>query len=155
METSISEWLSDLELDQYVASFEENDITTEDLGDLTNDDLKELGIGSMGHRKKILRKAAEQDASGPSAEAGQPEVAQSASKPPESKTQGSGSAERRQLTVMFADLVGSTEMAGRMDPEDMREAITNYQECLILFETNVAKIDQIFYVVNKSSTQII
>lgn len=130
MATKITNWLSSLELDQYATSFEENDITTEDLTDLTDGDLKELGVASMGHRKKILRMALQQNASEPPIEVENPEPTQTETQNPDTKTSGSGSAERRQLTVMFADLVGSTEMAGRMDPEDMREAITLYQECV-------------------------
>lgn len=131
MTTDTADWLASLELDQYVETFQDNDITTEDLPDLTDGDLKELGVASMGHRKKILRNAAQRDATesadlsndNPTTEVAEAQAS------PANKSAG-GSAERRQLTVMFADLVGSTEMSGRMDPEDMREAITSYQECV-------------------------
>lgn len=131
MATDITNWLSSLELDQYVTSFEDNDITIEDLPDLTDGDLKELGVASMGHRKKILRAVAQREAND-SADHSEdyPTPVDTKSKTSLTKSTTGGSAERRQLTVMFADLVGSTEMAGRMDPEDMREAITSYQECV-------------------------
>ena len=84
------------------------------------DDLRELGIGSLGHRKKLLAAI--------SALPARPMVTT-----PESShadLSPSSSAERRQVTVMFSDLVGSTALSGRMDPEDLREVISAYQKCV-------------------------
>jgi SAM (Sterile alpha motif) domain-containing protein len=148
MASEIGHWLSSLDMQQYVGAFEENDITLVDLPDLSDTDLKDLGVASMGHRKAILR-------SSKTTASPQANVADSAIEPiaPSSEmavsttssdpTYQPGSAERRQLTVMFADLVGSTKLAGILDPEDMRDAITLYQECVTRhvseIEGNVAK----------------
>ena len=91
--------------------FRANDIDGELLGRLTNDDLKDLGVTSFGHRKRLLEAIA--------ALVAVPEAAT------ELKTQDT--AERRQVTVMFSDFVGSTALSGRMDPEDLREIISAYQ----------------------------
>ena len=149
MTTQISQWLQAQNLEQYADGFNENEITLEDLPDLTDADLKELGVAAMGHRKAILRAAAAASAA-PSATAAPatPAVASEPSPPsapaaPSAPASQTGSAERRQLTVMFADLVGSTELAGRLDPEDTREAITSYQNAVssevVRFEGHVAK----------------
>ena len=118
-------WLRSLGLERYETTFRENDIDETVLAGLTAEDLKELGVASLGHRRKLLDAVAalRADASGkegPSAEA-----------PPTEKT-GSAEdrAERRQVTVMFSDLVGSTALAARMDPEDLREVISAYQKCV-------------------------
>ena len=110
MPDDISAWLMKLGLDEYVSIFTDNDIDTRLLTQLTNEDLKELGVGSLGHRKTILSAIAalnEEDL--PAAAVHKEE------------------AERRQLTVMFCDLVGSTEMSQRLDPEDLRQLLTSYQ----------------------------
>jgi class 3 adenylate cyclase/predicted ATPase len=149
MASKISEWLTSLDMGKYVAAFEENEITIEDLPDLTDADLKELGVAAMGHRKAIMRTAAtaaaaaatETTVSGAATNAEVSTDAAATNPPPPASS--TGSAERRQLTVMFADLVGSTELAGRLDPEDMREAITLYQQSVASevtkIEGNVAK----------------
>ncbi|MEP2533492.1 adenylate/guanylate cyclase domain-containing protein [Shimia sp.] len=150
MESEIGRWLSSLEMPQYVSAFEENDITLLDLPDLTDADLKDLGVASMGHRKAILRasSSATNPQDGFAEHAVELKATATASKLAVSSVADNpihrpGSAERRQLTVMFADLVGSTELAGVLDPEDMREAITLYQECVTkhvnAIEGNVAK----------------
>jgi class 3 adenylate cyclase len=100
--------LSRLGLEQYEQAFRENDVDAEVLGELTAEDLIDLGVTSVGHRRKLL-----------AAIAGLREKPIPASK--ESST-----AERRQLTVMFCDLVGSTALSTRFDPEDMREIIAAY-----------------------------
>ena len=96
------------------------------LPSLTAEDLKELGVASLGHRRKLLDAIAalRADASGkaPSADVATASSAPSAS--PEDR------AERRQVTVMFSDLVGSTALSARMDPEDLREVISAYQKCV-------------------------
>jgi hypothetical protein len=115
-------WLRGLGLGRYEAVFRENDIDETVLPNLTGEDLKELGVASLGHRRKLLDgiAALRTDAGGktPSAEAVTPPSAPSVS--PEDR------AERRQVTVMFSDLVGSTALSARMDPEDLREVISAY-----------------------------
>ena len=148
MASEIGQWLSTCGMQQYIDAFEENDITLLDLPDLSDADLKDLGVASMGHRKAILRSAkAHQNTQTDVASTVTKEISPS-SEPVVSPVSSdpayqSGAAERRQLTVMFADLVGSTEMAGKLDPEDMRDAITLYQECVTRhvngIEGNVAK----------------
>jgi class 3 adenylate cyclase len=100
-------WLRSLGLEQYEAAFGENAIDLSVLPDLTDQDLEKLGV-LLGHRRKLLRAIAELD----SAEkvASQPTVATAAGPRPQD------TAERRQVTVMFSDLVGSTTLSARMDP---------------------------------------
>ena len=118
-------WLRSLGLGKYEAVFRENDIDETVLPSLTHENLKELGVASLGHRVKLLDAIAalRSDASGkmPSVEV---TASSSPSVPPEDR------AERRQVTVMFADLVGSTALSARMDPEDLREVISAYQKCV-------------------------
>ena len=119
-------WLRSLGLGKYEAAFRENEIDETVLPSLTAEDLKELGVTALGHRRKLLDAIAalRNDASGkaPSADAATTSSAPSA--PPEDR------AERRQVTVMFSDLVGSTALSARMDPEDLREVISAYQKCV-------------------------
>src|SRR6516162_114264 len=106
MSIDVADWLSGLGLGQYAPAFTANDIDGEVLLELTADDLTGLGIVSIGHRRKLLAAIA----------ALRPQVPQ-----PELAPTHSGAAERRQLTVMFCDLVGSTPLSARYDPEDLRE----------------------------------
>jgi class 3 adenylate cyclase len=99
--------------------FRANDIDIELLRRLTNDDLKDIGVASFGHRKKLLEAIAELGSTVPVSP--QPALV-------ELKT--SDTAERRQVTVMFSDLVGSTALSARLDPEDLREVISAYQNCV-------------------------
>ena len=119
-------WLRSLGLGKYEAIFRENDIDETVLPSLTHENLKELGVASFGHRVKLLDAIAalRSDASGkaPSVDAATTSSAPSAH--PEDR------AERRQVTVMFSDLVGSTALSARMDPEDLREIISAYQKCV-------------------------
>jgi predicted ATPase/class 3 adenylate cyclase len=116
-------WLRSLGLERYEAAFRENEIDETVLLRLTDGNLKELGVTALGHRLKLLDAiaASRTDAgvTGPSA-AARASVGPSAS--PEDR------AERRQVTVMFSDLVGSTALSARMDPEDLREVISAYQK---------------------------
>ena len=118
-------WLRSLGLGKYEAAFRENDIDETVLPGLTHETLKDLGVASVGHRLKLLDAIAalrtDAGVTGPSAAAGST-VAPSVS--PEDR------AERRQVTVMFSDLVGSTALSARMDPEDLREVISAYQKCV-------------------------
>jgi len=115
----IDGWLCGIGLAQYADMFRANDIDMELLGRLTNDDLKDIGVASFGHRKKLLEAIAALFAA-PEAPTPIPVATI------EPKTQDAG--ERRQVTVMFSDLVGSTAMSARMDPEDLREVISAYQK---------------------------
>ena len=114
----IADWLEKLGMSEYARRFVESDIDTSILRDLTDQDLKELGV-SLGHRRKMLRAIAELAGAAPTT----PEATLAQPKPQET-------AERRQVTVMFSDLVGSTALSARMDPEDLREVISAYQKCV-------------------------
>ena len=117
----IAEWLDKLGLGQYAQRFAENDISFSVLPDLTDQDLKEIGV-SLGHRRQLLRAIAE--LTGREKDAPKAAVATAPSAVPQD------TAERRQVTVMFSDLVGSTALSARMDPEDLREVISAYQKCV-------------------------
>src|ERR1700721_2508235 len=110
----IREWLKSQGLSEYADRFADNRIDLSILPDLMDDDLKELGV-LLGDRRRILRLIAKL--------APKPQVpAMSGSRPLEG-------AERRQVTVMFADLVGSTALSTGMDPEDLREVFAAYSRC--------------------------
>jgi class 3 adenylate cyclase/predicted ATPase len=115
----IGDWLRSLGLERYAQAFSENDVDTEILPSLTADDLIGLGVGSIGHRRKLFDAIAALRAGAPSGTALGPAPA------PPLEPESSG-AERRQLTVMFCDMVGSTELSSRLDPEDYREVIAAY-----------------------------
>ena len=112
----VGDWLRSLGLGQYETLFRQNDIDAEVLSELTQGDLEKFGV-SFGHRKRLLKAIASLGATGPEAKP----VAQV---PPQSP---SDAGERRQLTVMFCDLVGSTALAARLDPEDMSDIIRAFQ----------------------------
>lgn len=118
----IADWLQKLGLGQYAQRFAENDIDIDLLNELTDQDFDRLGV-SLGHRRRMLRAIRELAAS-PVAAVTEPQ----APTPTASETATKDSAERRQVTVMFADLVGSTALSARMDPEDLREIISAYQK---------------------------
>src|SRR5438270_11156428 len=101
----VADWLRQLGLERYAAVFRENDITVAILPSLTAEDLKDLGITSVGHRRRLL------EAITALREGGKPAaVAPGEDVPPVAE------AERRQLTVMFCDLAASTELSARLDP---------------------------------------
>ena len=112
----IADWLKMLGMSEYAQRFAENRIDFLVLRDLTDQDLKDLGV-VLGDRRKLLRAIGELDAA--------PPVAAAATEPASQDT-----AERRQVTVMFSDLVGSTALSARMDPEDLREVISACQKCV-------------------------
>jgi class 3 adenylate cyclase/predicted ATPase len=119
----IERWLRGLGLGQYEVAFRENAIDETVLPGLTVEDLKDLGVNIVGHRRKLL------DAiSALKADANAKTAAPSLISPifPSPKD----SAERRQVTVVFSDLVGWTALAARMDPEDLHEVISAYQKCV-------------------------
>ena len=112
----IENWLRDIGLPQYANRFAENGIDSSVLRDLTDQDLKELGV-LMGHRRRILRAIAELQGDTPLRAGPAPAAPDTA--------------ERRQLTVMFCDLADSTALSVRLDPEDMREVIRAYQDASV------------------------
>ena len=120
---NIREWLESLGLGQYADSFEGNDIDSELLLELTDEDLEKLGIGSLGHRKKLLKAISSLASQGRS----RPDSSLD-SESNDSEHGHVGQAERRQLTVMFADLVGSTQLSQELDPEDLRDLTRTYQD---------------------------
>ena len=117
-------WLRSLGLGKYEAIFRENEIDETVLPDLTAEDLRELGVTALGHRRKLLAAIAalRDDATGKPHSVDAAITSSVPSEHPEDR------AERRQVTVMFSDLVGSTALSARMDPEDLREIISAYQK---------------------------
>jgi class 3 adenylate cyclase len=115
-------WLRSIGLEQYEATFRDNAIDDTVLPDLTDQDLEKLGV-LLGHRRKLLRAIAnlEITATATSGTVGAPVAVDASPR---------DTAERRQVTVMFSDLVGSTALSARMDPEDLREVISAYQKCV-------------------------
>jgi class 3 adenylate cyclase/tetratricopeptide (TPR) repeat protein len=116
--STIGEWLVSLGMAEYTERFAENGIEIDVLSELTDQDFEKLGV-LLGHRRRMLKAIRELDQPPPAA----PQVATAASAAPRD------SAERRQLTVLFCDLVGSTALSGRLDPEDMRGIIRAYHRC--------------------------
>src|ERR1700749_2849539 len=133
---NILAWLRELGLERYEQAFRENEIAADILPKLTADDLNDIGVTIVGHRRKLLEAIAAlaepslARPAGPTA----PEIL-SVARP--------AGAERRQLTVMFVDLVGSTALSTELDPEDMGAAIRVYQNAvageILRFEGHVAK----------------
>ena len=115
----VAAWLRGLGLEQYAPAFRANDVDGEVLPELTADDLIGLGVTSIGHRRKLLAAIAALGTEPPTG-------AQSATSATSASIAAPTIAERRQLTVMFCDLVGSTALSTRHDPEDLRELIGDY-----------------------------
>jgi class 3 adenylate cyclase len=113
----VADWLKALDLERYAVAFRENDVRAEVLSHLTADDLKELGVAAIGHRRQLLVAIAKlQD--------------ENVAPPPTNKAdddRASTSGERRQLTVMFCDLVGSTALSEKLDPEELRSLLHAYR----------------------------
>src|SRR5690242_1103257 len=118
----IGGWLRGLGLEQYEQAFRENEIDLRVLPKLTADDLKELGVAAIGHRRLLIDGIAALPAAGADASA-------DAALAPHTR-QAATEAERRQLTIMFCDLVGSTPLSARFDPEDLREIVGAYHRCV-------------------------
>ncbi len=116
----VAAWLRELGLEQYEPAFRDNDVDAEVLPELTADDLIGIGVISVGHRRKLLAAIASLGAAPPAAAV--TAAPRDAPAPAD--------AERRQLTVMFCDLVGSTSLSSRLDPEDLREVIAAYQRAV-------------------------
>jgi class 3 adenylate cyclase len=120
----ITDWLRGLGLEQYAQAFHDNAIDHEILRDLTADDLIDLGVRLVGHRRKLLAAIA--------ALRDHPPISTAANVPAQPVQAGGADialsiAERRQLTVMFCDLVGSTALSARLDPEDLRDVLDVYK----------------------------
>jgi class 3 adenylate cyclase len=107
----VEEWLKGLGLGQYASAFAENDIDFTVLGKLTDADLKELGMTSLGHRKRLLAAIAERGV---------------AVAPSVGHADSLSAGERRQVTILFADLCGFTTMSRSLDPEEVRELVGRY-----------------------------
>jgi SAM (Sterile alpha motif) domain-containing protein/adenylate/guanylate cyclase family protein len=136
MSIDVAEWLGVLGLGQYAPAFAANDIDNEVLLELTADDLVGLGVTSIGHRRRLLTAIAalRGDAPAPLSEIAPSPLAHPPLPGLVPGTAGEGrvgvEAERRQLIVMFCDLVGSTPLATRFDPEDLREIVGAYHRCV-------------------------
>ena len=132
-------WLRDLGLERYEAAFRDNEIDATLLPNLTAEDLKDLGVTLVGHRRRLLDAIANLKAeAGIELSVAQP-LAEGAARAAPAEVE----AERRQLTVMFVDLVGSTALSRELDPEEMRDVIRRYQNTVAgevtRFEGHVAK----------------
>jgi len=117
MPIKITNWLRELGLEQYAAAFRDNNIDAEVLSELTADDLISIGVNSVGHRRKLLSAIAALGVDVPTV---------AVVTPTSRHAPTHANAERRQITVMFCDLVGSTALAARLDPEELREVIGAY-----------------------------
>jgi class 3 adenylate cyclase len=115
----VAAWLQSLGLERYEPLFRDNEIDWEVLPQLTSEDLREIGVVAIGHRRKLLDAIAALGAETPVPVRAAPRDAPAQT-----------DAERRQLTVMFCDLVGSTALAARLDPEDLREVIAAYHRAV-------------------------
>src|SRR3984893_18068199 len=116
----VAAWLQELGLERYVPAFRDNDIDAEVLLKLTAEDLISIGVISVGHRRKLLEAIASLGMAVPATVVTAPAPGAPARV----------DAERRQLTVMFCDLVGSTALSTRHDPEDLRELIGDYHRAV-------------------------
>jgi hypothetical protein len=136
----VGAWLRGLGLERYEQAFRDNDVDDRVLPGLTAEDLKEIGVASVGHRRLILQAIAKLSAPPIS---GVPAAVITEIATPEAAAERTR-AERRQLTVMFADLVGSTALSSRLDPEEMQKVLRAYQNTVAgevaRFEGHVAKL---------------
>lgn len=140
MDVDIGTWLRSLQLSDYEQAFRDNDIGADILAELTAEDLIGLGVTSIGHRRKLLAAIADlrgHGLAGRVTDEPQPVA-------PLSAEPARAGAERRQLTVLFADLVGSTALSARLDPEDMSNLLSAYRNAVTggfaRFEGHVAKL---------------
>src|SRR5580692_1622790 len=117
----VAHWLRALGLERYEATFRENEITDAVLPNLSAEDLKDLGITAVGHRRRLLDAAAALRATT------EPVRTPSTGDP---HGLGQPTAERRQISVMFCDMADSTALSTRLDPEDLGAVIRGYQSCV-------------------------
>ena len=120
--TSVSAWLGGLGLTEYVPAFAENDVDASTLPTLTETDLIEIGVTSVGHRRKLTEAIAILR-EGPLAAGSRAGLAQSGEVPAQ--------AEHRQISVLYSDMVGSTALSARLDPEDYREVIRSFHQTCV------------------------
>src|SRR6202042_1892495 len=127
----VASWLRNLGLERYQAAFHENDVDAEVLPTLTAEELKDIGVSSIRHRRRLLEaiaalrpKSVPDEA--PTRVSSSPVSADASERSDASET----TAERRPLSVMFCDLIGSTALSSRLDAEDLREVIRSYQACV-------------------------
>jgi hypothetical protein len=113
----------------HAPAFRENDIDSELLGSLTADDLKELGIKSIGHRRKLLDAIAALRDEGAPIDGSASAARSSRSSSTDLGLPASYDIERRQVTVMFCDLMGSTALSSSLDPEDLRDIVSACRRC--------------------------
>jgi class 3 adenylate cyclase/tetratricopeptide (TPR) repeat protein len=123
LDQAFQSWLDNLGLGQYARTFDDQDIDFRAVIHLTDDDLKELGL-SLGHRRIMLASIRTLDIDQPMASQPGRQGSEPAAPSPGSQ------AERRQLTVMFCDLVGSTSLSRRLDPEQLRDVLRRYQNAI-------------------------
>jgi class 3 adenylate cyclase/predicted ATPase len=129
MAIDVASWLQQLGLEQYEPAFRANEVDGVVLPDLTAEDLIAIGVTAVGHRRKLLSAVAAIGAAAPPAVVTPTPAQEPASVPALVPAPVQPDAERRQLTVMFCDLVGSTALSARLDPEDLREVIGAYHRC--------------------------
>jgi class 3 adenylate cyclase/predicted ATPase len=120
---NLAGWLRSLGLEQYEETFRQNAVDETVLPSLTAEDLKDLGVSLVGHRRKLLDAIAALR-TGTSPKAAVSNALATTDRSP------NDAAQRRHVTVMFSDLVGSTRLSARMDPEDLRDVISSYQKCV-------------------------
>jgi class 3 adenylate cyclase len=113
----VASWLRNLGLERYETAFRQNKVGAEDLGHLTAEDLEGIGVAAIGHRRRLLVAIAKLR------EDSAPQVAAPTNHPQASTSTG----ERRQLTVMFCDLEGSTALSEKLDPEELRSLLHAYR----------------------------
>ena len=133
----VAAWLRGLALERYAPAFHDNDVDGEVLSELTADDLISIGVTSVGHRRKLLAAIAalkSETASTLTADASH----ELSPTPASVSAARSTDAERRQVTVMFCDLVGSTEISARIDPEDLSDVIGAFQKGCVSAVTRVS-----------------
>ena len=112
----VASWLRNLGLERYEAAFRENDVSSDVLRDLTAEDLEGLGVATIGHRRQLLVAIAKLRDGAPQAV-----------RPADDFLPSLSAGERRQLTVMFCDLAGSTALGERLDPEELRSLLHTYR----------------------------
>jgi len=126
----IGAWLRGLGLEHYEPAFRGNDIDADLLPKLTAEELRDIGVALVGHRRRLLDAIAALRTGAGTEAAAQEQTHDSRPEPPRPLPASPG-AERRQVTVLFADLVGSTALARKLDPEDMRELLRAYEAAVV------------------------
>src|SRR5665213_4009403 len=127
--SDLRDWLRGHRLEQYADAFEANDIDLDVLPDLNEGDLEQLGL-SLGNRRRLLKAVAGLGAAAVTSQSSSQQTPSTDEKPAAVEGQGSGDAERRQVTVMFADMVGSTALSAKVDPELLGGLIRRYQDAV-------------------------